>query len=498
MTFVQRAENTADDSNQKALEEFARAIEWNAGEFSLILAHCNSVALQQRLVPKLRKCCSVDICEIVLDKSVQTLFGAIQSELGTKQPEALIIYGLESVSTLDKVLAGANNIREEFRKNLDFPLVVWVTEEVLKKIIRLAPDFYSWATTVEFQIPTHELVNFIEQTADAVFSKVLEAGAGVFLDSDDFELGIGSPHRVELESAQHELQNRGVRLSAELEASLEFVLSRDADSSIEQSRHHLERSLELWQTNPNVERLGCVLYSLGVWWYTFAERNRTECDHDCAYAQAKDYFQRCVDVFEQANRPDLSAKFINVLGVTLQKQKKWDELATVAQKALNLHQIYCDPFRLARAYGLLAELQLAKLDWEKAKEYAQEALSLFLSAVCAVSTTPVSSALRKNLDWALSYHQGCYLLALARAQQGLNLIQEAIKTLEKAKVETKIHYDPPLYLQILEELRKCYFQQRLYLTAFEIKQQQRSIEQQYGFRAFIGAGRLQAKQQVDN
>jgi WD40 repeat protein len=47
-------------------------------------------------------------------------------------------------------------------------------------------------------------------------------------------------------------------------------------------------------------------------------------------------------------------------------------------------------------------------------------------------------------------------------------------------------------------LRSLYFERGDYLKAFEIKQERRSIEQQYGFRAFIGAGRLQPKQQVIN
>jgi ATP-dependent Clp protease ATP-binding subunit ClpA len=70
--------------------------------------------------------------------------------------------------------------------------------------------------------------------------------------------------------------------------------------------------------------------------------------------------------------------------------------------------------------------------------------------------------------------------------------------LETATAETKPYYDPELYIRILEEMRSLYFEQGNYLKAFEIKQEQRSIEQQYGFRAFVGAGRLQPKQQVIN
>ncbi|HEY9835863.1 MAG TPA: WD40 repeat domain-containing protein, partial [Vampirovibrionales bacterium] len=49
------------------------------------------------------------------------------------------------------------------------------------------------------------------------------------------------------------------------------------------------------------------------------------------------------------------------------------------------------------------------------------------------------------------------------------------------------------YRRILEELRSLYFHQSEYLKAFEIKQKQRAVEAQFGLRAFIGAGRLQAR-----
>jgi hypothetical protein len=104
-----------------------------------------------------------------------------------------------------------------------------------------------------------------------------------------------------------------------------------------------------------------------------------------------------------------------------------------------------------------------------------------------------------------SYHQGWYLFSLARSLRHASLTlsslgqqQEAIATLETATAETKPYYDPELYIRMLEEMRSLYFEQGAYLKAFEIKQERRSIEQQYGFRAFVGAGRLQPKQQVIN
>ncbi|WP_158680329.1 hypothetical protein [Nostoc sp. 'Lobaria pulmonaria (5183) cyanobiont'] len=106
-----------------------------------------------------------------------------------------------------------------------------------------------------------------------------------------------------------------------------------------------------------LERRACLLYSLGLWWRTYALLHHSE--QERAFNLAKDYFQQCIELFEQASRKDLVAKFINVLGSVLQSLQSWQELETVANKALALHKIYPNQFKTARAYGFLAEVAIA-------------------------------------------------------------------------------------------------------------------------------------------
>ena len=485
--------------NEDSLQELAWAIATSQEEFSLILALCNGASLRRRLVQSLQASSDLKIREIVLDKSIKTFFQTIQNLLGSEHPQALVVSGLESASKLEQVLSGANQVREEFRKNFHFPLVLWVTDDVLHKLMRLAPDLYSWSTIVEFAIATDDLIDFIQETADEVFEKVLAAGAGRYLESTALNLQVGSPRRVELESAWHDLQNRRFSLNPELEASLEFMLGRANSNSLELSGQYYERSLALFvNDSPSprfLERRACLLYSLGLWWRTYAVLHHPE--QDSATGCAKDYFQECIEVFEQANRQDLVAKFINALGSALQNLQQWKELEAVANKAIVLHQTYPNQFKLARAYSFLAEVLIAKSAWNEANQTAQQALSLLDSGQIDTSE-PVSEEMKADLDWERSYHQGWYLFALARSQSALNQPEAALQTLETAKAETKAQYDPELYIQILAELRANYFQKGEYRTAFHLKQEQRSLEQQYGFRAFIGAGRLQAQQTVNN
>lgn len=60
-----------------------------------------------------------------------------------------MVKSLESVNTLDRLLIAANLLRNKFQ-NFHFPLVLWVTDEIHKKLIRVAPDFQSWASAISF------------------------------------------------------------------------------------------------------------------------------------------------------------------------------------------------------------------------------------------------------------------------------------------------------------------------------------------------------------
>ncbi|MBD1804663.1 hypothetical protein H6F98_04130 [Microcoleus sp. FACHB-SPT15] len=495
MNDLPESENTS-AFNEKSLQTLANKIELTEG-FSLILVRCNYATVRSHIVSRLREICSVEIRELVLDESVKTLYSTIQAALGEEQPEALMVFGLEAVSNIDKVLVSANLVRDEFRRNFLFPVILWVNDEVLQKLIRLAPDLESFATTTEFAIATDELIHTINKSADDAFKKILGAGAGRFLDNAVLNIAVDSRHRSELESALRDLQRRVNQLDPELEANLQFLLGRDAQANgqMEKARQYYEQSLEFWKHSDCVERHGGLLFYLGLWWRRYAILHRAEYRQACQ--QAKIYFQQCIEVFQQGNRPDLATKFINALGEVLTRLKEWDELERVAKDSIQLHQTYPDKSHLASsgyAYGLLAEVALKKSNWNEAKNYAK--LALQKNAEPEVVTHILNA--NKDWSWAWKQYQSLYLLLLAKSQQYLSQQQEALSNLENARQDCNPQYDPLLYIRILKTLRSLYFNQGEYFKAFEIKQEQRSIEAQYGFRPFTGAGSLLPLKRVTN
>lgn len=439
------------DINAELLQELIWALEMYQGEFRLFLARCDYLSqrdspretLRERLIQQLRDSFSGDLAELQLDESARELYATIRKQLGDRQPDALMVWGLESVRDIDQLLISMGLVREEFRKNCPFPIVVWIDGEISRKFIRLIPDFENWASLTLFETSTDEFIYFIQQTSDSVYQQVLESGAGIFLDYT--ALGLEESTYQELIGARQALNNRGVKLDPELEASLEFVLGRVADHCTETALEHYQQSLELWQQRNNSVRVAHTNYYLGLWWRSYAVRHRVEKVSACD--RASSYFQQSVETFENINRPDLAAKFINAWGEVLQTLGRWDELETVAKKAIELHQTYNYSFREARANGFLAEVELAKINYRKAKIFAQNALKTLNENLAA--STPISGQNEIILDWERCYHQGWYLFSLAKAEKGLGKIKTAITTLELAQTETKPEYDAEFYIDIL-------------------------------------------------
>jgi hypothetical protein len=136
-----------------ATRTLARAIAFSRGEFTLLLACCNSLQRQRDAVSLLREFSSTNIKQITLPTTSDTLYSSILANLDGRNPEALMVRGLESVIAINNLIVSTNLMRDELRKQFDFPLVLWVNDEILRKLVWLAPDLKDWAaSTIRFDV----------------------------------------------------------------------------------------------------------------------------------------------------------------------------------------------------------------------------------------------------------------------------------------------------------------------------------------------------------
>ncbi|MEM9267068.1 MAG: hypothetical protein AAGA46_16245, partial [Cyanobacteria bacterium P01_F01_bin.13] len=487
--------------NQEALDELCRLLRFSHGEFALILAVCNSTRHRQALVSELKQQCAVPFDEIILAPTATTLFTTVSAYINNANPEALMVYGLNEVRNSEQLLTATNQIREEFRE-FSFPLVLWLTDSDLKHLIRTAPDFYTWANPITFETPATFFLSFIDEVIQNVWQRITQTQENRFLTPEDLGLTPDSAGYKELETSLAALADQNIQLSPFQAADLEFVRGRIADNNSPTARQHYEYSLERWQTlvtgNDDAprwqEKMGHVQFYLGFWWRNHAERHRP--DFELAFSEARKYFLAAIETFEGIGDPSasgtspaitplahapraigeektlsrgqvLAARYINYLAEALHRLEQWVDLETIATKAKTLHQQLQNPFRVARAEGFLAEVALAKEDWTAAQHHAETALGLIQPAE-APTNDPEKMAF---YHWINSFHRSWYLFSLGKAQFQQQDLDAAVTSLENALIVAQPDYDPKLYSLVLAQLQQCYFQQGLYLYAFETRRQ---------------------------
>lgn len=128
----------------QALKRLARTLSLSAHRFTLILVRSNNPGSIESVFQVLDTQYAVKPSLLFLPENSRSLFGAIQS---IKRPsQGLMVIGLDTIADLDEFLITTNQMRNEFRQQFHFPVVLWANDAVIGKLVKLAPDFYSWAS----------------------------------------------------------------------------------------------------------------------------------------------------------------------------------------------------------------------------------------------------------------------------------------------------------------------------------------------------------------
>ncbi|MFM7600234.1 MAG: hypothetical protein ACKO7R_03395, partial [Pseudanabaena sp.] len=514
------------ENNRDALRRLTRIVTRSQG-FSLSIALCNYRLLQERVLEDLRSQLAENglpetaIATLELKPDAKTLLAPIQEVMGEvhqlpkeQQPKVLMVLGLDVVTEIEAVLKSANRVREEFANCLEFPMVLWLNDRTQDVLTREASDLANWTTAgaIEFQLEAMELKELVQDSIRATFDRYLQSqGLG------DWDAGL---QQFELVTAIAELKAQAIEISDEISAGLDFAFGCTAmtEGDIGKAKVLFERSLAFWRQSGDQLKQAICLLQLGLGDRSLAMRERYQ--KQPFYATSQQYLAESMDILRNLQRGELMALYINFLTAT------WEELLSLTpspspngrgeqeitlvppllrerglggegleslvNEALALHQIYPNLLRESHDRGILASVKLMQRDYRAAKESAESALALYAQG----------EALQlSNLAPSRRYGYAKYELWLARALEGLGDRQGAIARLEGVRdrwLSEQHPYDAQIYVSVLEELRSLYTASDLYLEAFETKQHQRSVEQQYGLRAFIGAGTLNPKRERTN
>ncbi|MDM3851887.1 MAG: ribosome assembly protein 4 [Aphanizomenon gracile PMC627.10] len=442
-------------TNSQQLEDLAWSLEASAGEFKLILAKCNYINLQNQLIQELQKICEIEIQILRLQTSERTLYNAIREEFD-QEIAALMIVGWESLPNLSKMFSSANQIREEFRNNCPYPVVLWINDAIYQQIMESAPDLESWGITINFSLPFDELTNLLKSMIDKVLN-------------DDLNVNL-----QEFELALQDLQKNGQELEPEFAANCNFLKGFIAynKKQLDTAINYYQQSWDFWQTTDNLEIQGKILYNLTICNYEKLRPNPSTPFPAREGGEVGNYLQRTLEKFKNAQRLDLIANSLSRFGLILQDLQAWEQLKTLSQQALEIHQAENNILKIAEDYIFLAAANFEQSNFPETDKIANQGVGV-------IHELP-----------PLNYYRQSLLLILAQAQEKLQQHEQAVSNLKLAKDMGVINNQPKLYVKILNLLQKLLFQKTEYLEAFNTKLESRSIEQQFGLRAFIGAGWL--------
>lgn len=475
---------------ERALQRLAFAIEAGQGRFKLLIARCNYGDLVDRLLVRLQTLCEVEVRRLVLQPGDRQLFAAIERAINSDPPGALAVVGFGGLTDGDlrELFAQANRSREAFRDRFPLPLVWWLDDRSLQQLQNTASDLASWATSQTFAATPIELAAWVRSVAQQALDQLWATqpqpipdvpiaellNHQIAIATQDWQNAIASP----LELAPDQLAETQIHLA---------WLAAIAQPTDPAAREQYEQAIGFWDERGDGARSGALRILLGEWWRSRALLSRRH--YEPYLAEARDQFAAAIAAFDQADRPDLSAKFINAWGGILQRLAAWDDLKPVAQRALELHDRYPNPFKRARACGLWGQLALIEQDWAGAIGWLDAALLAAEEANFEQWQLPGDA---ESLGWVQTTNQALHRFLRAQAKRELGDHAGSLADLQAAIDHTQPDYEPRLYIQILVALADLYRDHRDYRQAFETKLLRQEIEQQFNFRAFVGAGRLQA------
>ena len=493
----------------------ARAINLFRGNFSLIVVSCNYRSLRQKILTALAIKTGEQYREIEfhqIHNQLPKIWREDRQEGQLEHISALMCLGLEQSrpENIENLLLEANLFRDRFKQQIICPVVLWLNDLELRQFWVNAPELANLsAPPISFVFTETELEHHLREQVQRLFEMASDTQIPLFWQDSKIDADRESFSYHELELAMRELRTSrkttNQEISSELEAKLNFALGRlfwrspdavmgevcaesqgELPSKVPIVSHmYYQFSLDYWQKAERPIESGIVLFYLGNMWWHHSLVNGSHAKSACL--KAKQFFQQAIAAFETANRLDLIAKYSRSYSGVLEQLNQWQALEKWVRSLLPLHQQ--SPLELSQDYGYLAKIALTKQEWQQVKEYSAKAIS-------TIELVPAFDEESLNNNWLrLRNVQLCqYQLMLTQSYHHFNELQLAASVIEPAIASFNINYESTLYIRLLETFHDIAFAQGRYLTAFNARQTQRSLEQQYGMRAFVGAGALQPKQ----
>ena len=479
-------------NNEKSIKRLIRTIRLSEGQFSLIISNCNYPGLGKIITREIFNQTGYHIHELLLPCSEKTLFSFIKSNIQDISPDVLIINNFEENNHIDQIMLSSNQVREEFREHFNYPIILLMNDHILDTFIRIAPDFRSWAgSPVLFHLSDSSLLQTLTKNADVLSQVILHSE-----NTNDEHFLLANLYKPDQMSFfLNDIQKRKIKLLPEHQADICFLQAnfQESDHQWLGSLKNYLKSYSYWSVHSDHEYLTKTeraTYRQVALQYSIARCHR----HNGEIESAISSLQNCLTILDSDNNTSLPV--LNDLCDLYKKTYQWIQLKKLSSILKSIGQKNDNKKIQAKAYLFMAEAVL-NIEDSKNKKLSEELATTALNLIETHSLQPNEN----NCEYVKIRDHSLYFLAVSNLSklESTSEIQrnKAINLLEKSCSEKNYECDPDLYNQILTLQTDLYFAQKQYVKSFRKKMKRQSLQQQFGFKAFIGAGRLKARRRIN-
>ncbi len=462
--------NSITSEQDKALKKIAWSIEASEEEFKLIFVHCNYVNLQHCLSERLQELCEIET--LYIQSTDKQLYTVIKNQIEAT-PKAIQLLGLAQVHLLEDVLKSADRVRDDFKKNLPYPLVIWVNNKIQTQFKKVAPNFESWGITISLPITVDFVNDFLQNKVTFV---------------------LNSPFKLTSEEVNG--------LNEEVIAAKEYLSISDRKACfylnfllgyLEEKKRYFDRAISYYkESKKNLDSCSfSELFKVGLWVHlTYCSYVQASQSKDIQgvdkWTETKDYLDTTLEILETVTS-QVVAKFLGSFGNILIQFKYLDKLKELAEIALEIHKSEKSEnncYTIAQDISFLAEVCLFRKQWHEGINLGQEGLRKLQYKDIFVHENV-------KMLYRISPLIIRLLLIIGKGKVGLKKYKEAINILEAIKYYPLNLDEPNVYIEILEQLHKLYFEQeQKYLEAFNISKKIITAKRLAGQFAFIGLSQI--------
>ena len=388
------------DYQKAELAALQRLLVVSEGTFSLSIAVCNSPALRDHIVERIRTHAE-GITVIRIAEETKDIFEFVRGKTDGEMPSSIFIVDVEKAVPSDnkdpKVLRALNVTRELWKANYCCPIVFWVPEYIATLISKHAPDLWSWVS--------HHF-EFVSEQAGAIAGKSdIYAGdislAGTLdLDAKQFRIAeleqrikdAGEPPKddiapyvvvwlnelgyiyyaiCEFDKAE-QMQNKVLELNEKLGRLEGMATAYGNLGLIYQGRGELDKAeemhnkaLEIADKLGRMEGMAANYGNLGLIYMTRGELDKAE-----------EMYNKALQINEKLGRLEGMAKQYGNLGVIYQTKGELDKAEEMFRKSLEITEAKGMPEITAHQYGNLGLIYRKRGYLDKAEEMLNKALDI--------------------------------------------------------------------------------------------------------------------------